>query len=46
MAEDFMALILHRPVLQYELNLEDKLAHEDIDAYVGSIVDRFLITHF
>lgn len=44
--EDFMALILHRVVLQYELNLEDKLAHEDIEAYVSSIVDRFLITHF
>lgn len=46
LTEDFMALILHRAVLQYELNLEEKLDYEDIDAHVGRIVDRFLITHF
>jgi len=46
LTEDFMALILHRVVLQHELNLKEKLPSKDIDAYVARTVDRFLVTHF
>lgn len=46
LADDFMALLLHKAILQYELNLADKLAYGDIDAYVGRVVDRFLSSHF
>lgn len=46
LTEDFMAMILHRPVLQHELNLEEKLALEDVDVYVAETVDRFLATHY
>lgn len=46
LADDFMAMLLHKVVLQYELNLEDKLAYKDIDAYVARVVDRFLTSHF
>lgn len=46
LADDFMAMLLHKVVLQHELNLEDKLAYKDIDAYVARVVDRFLTSHF
>jgi TetR/AcrR family transcriptional repressor of mexJK operon len=46
LADDFMAMLLHKVVLQYELNLGEKLAYEDVDEYVGRVVDRFLASHF
>jgi len=46
LADDFMAMLLHKVVLQYELNLCEKLTYEDIDAHVARVVDRFLTSHF
>jgi TetR/AcrR family transcriptional repressor of mexJK operon len=46
LADDFMAMLLHKAVLQYELNLGEKLDYEDIDDYVAHVVERFLASHF
>lgn len=46
LTDDFLAVLLHKAILQHELNLKERLAANDIDAYVQGLVQRFLRTHF